>query len=205
MTVPTAFVGDIHGNFDALLGIWSELRSREIAHTVFLGDYINKGQESSRVLEFLLGLVESDAATMLAGNHENALVTAFETKDLRAFLKMGGAATIRSYVRGPVSADVLSDFAANFPHEQLMAIRSLPTSFETSEILAQHTRPSRHPTGKYSISAHSPIGKTPRINSQEARLDTGCGEDGGRLTALIWPTLDYIQVNNDGTPVRNPL
>jgi serine/threonine protein phosphatase 1 len=46
-----------------------------------------------------------------------------------------------------------------------------------------------------------PVGALPRIGHRSAQLDTGCGTDYGRLTALLWPSLDYIQVDNQGSLV----
>ena len=52
--VETAFVGDIHGNLAALSGLLALLdRIGNIDRIVFLGDYINKGQDSAAVIQTL--------------------------------------------------------------------------------------------------------------------------------------------------------
>lgn len=193
-------MGDVHGNLSALRGLCDALAACGRPHMVFLGDYINKGPESAEVMNELLAHSRADRATLLAGNHETALLGALETDDLAAFLKMGGAMTIRSYVGRKVGADVLRDFRARFPREHLNALRRMPQTYETDDLIAQHVPPAA-PTHKFRISAHIPVGKLPQVGRHSAQLDTGCGSESGRLTALLWPGLDLIQVDARGAIV----
>ncbi|WP_418605846.1 metallophosphoesterase [Georgenia sp. SUBG003] len=119
MNVELAFIGDVHGNLRALRGLWDVLVHRDVPHMVFLGDYINKGARSADVMQDLISHAESGRATLLAGNHETALLDALDRRDLSGFLKMGGAMTIRSYVGGRVEADVLRHFITSFPPSTL--------------------------------------------------------------------------------------
>jgi serine/threonine protein phosphatase 1 len=198
VNVEVAFVGDVHGNVGALRGLCDLLTSRGGPHMVFLGDYINKGPESAAVMRELLEYSRTGRATLLAGNHESTLLEALETEDLAAFLKMGGAMTIRSYMNGRVGADVLSDFRARFPNEHLEALRGMPQTYETDDLIAQHVPPPAS-TNKFRISGHLPVGKLPRVGRDSAQLDTGCGDESGRLSALLWPSRDVIQVDAWGT------
>jgi Calcineurin-like phosphoesterase len=195
-----ALVGDVHGNLGALQGLWEALVRRDVPHVIFLGDYINKGPQSADVLQELISFVQAGRATLLAGNHEAALLDALDSADLSAFLKMGGATTIRSYVGGRVGPDVLSEFTTMLPPEHLEALRRMPLTYETDGLIAQHSPPPSS-TPKFRISAHVPVGDLPRIGQRSAQLDTGCGADSGRLTALLWPTLDYVQVDTHGVLV----
>jgi serine/threonine protein phosphatase 1 len=119
---------------------------------------------------------------------------------MRAFLKMGGAATIRSYIAGRVGPDVAADFRRLFPPDHLDAIRQMPETYELVDLVAQHVPPSE-PTTKFLITAHVPAGELPRITRRSAQIDTGCGSQSGRLTALLWPSLHYIQVDSEGSLV----
>lgn len=203
MTTPElAFVGDVHGNLRALGGLWDALVRLKVPHTVFLGDYINKGPYSADVMQELVSHAEAGQATLLAGNHEVALLDALDREDLSAFLKMGGATTIRSYLSAPVGPDVLSEFRAKFPSRHLDALRLMPLVYETDKVVAQHIT-SRSSTLKFRISAHVPVGDRPRIKRRSAHLDTGCGTDPGRLTALLWPRLNYVQVDANGVVVTS--
>lgn len=200
MNIELALVGDVHGNLPALRGLWAALDSADVPHVVFLGDYINKGAWSADVLQDLISHADAGRATLLAGNHEAALLEALDRQDLSAFLKMGGAMTIRSYVAGRVGADVLGEFVTSLPHAHVEALRRMPTAYEREDLFAQHEPPGS-PTPKFCVSAHVPVGNLPRIGHRSAQLDTGCGSDMGRLTALLWPTLNYVQVDSNGTVI----
>jgi serine/threonine protein phosphatase 1 len=199
MSTRIAFVGDVHGNLSALQGLYDVLATRDQPHAVFLGDYINKGPQSAEVLAELLDHAEAGRATLLRGNHEDALLQALDNDDLTAFLKMGGAMTIRSYAGARVGPDVLSEFRSRFPGRHLDAIRRMPTTYESADVIAQHIPPTASP--KFRISAHIPVGLLPRIGPRSAQLDTGCGSGSGRLTAVLWPDLDYFQVDESGAVV----
>lgn len=204
MTDRLAFIGDVHGNLEALNGIIEALEARETLHLIFLGDYINKGRDSSRVLDLLLAKQASGETTLLAGNHEVELLKALDTGNLTAFIKMGGATTIRSYLERPVKPDVLDDFRSHFPAHHLSGLRAMHQKWESDFVVAQHA-PRGDVGGRFSVSAHTPIGPMPRISDTVAQIDTGCGaiDDHGRLTALLWPSRDYLQVDTVGQEVSH--
>ena len=193
--VETAFVGDVHGNLAALDSLVNALAGVGSPPAVFLGDYINKGSQSREVLARLIEHQESGWATLLAGNHEIEMLRALDTGDITAFLKMGGAVTIRSYVGSQVPADVAAAFRARVPSDHVAALRSMKSAFETSDVVAGH-----HPsadTEKFNVSAHVPVGARPRVTETSAEIDTGCGS-GGPLTAFLWPGRTYLQVDTTG-------
>jgi serine/threonine protein phosphatase 1 len=200
MTTQTAFIGDVHGSLRPLIGILDALESRCISHTVFLGDYLNKGSESAQVLERLIALSESSSVTLIRGNHESAFLDALETNNLGPFLKMGGAAAIRSYVGGNVGPDVAADLKAHVPLKHIEHLRRMPFVFQSGDVVASHKHLSDQDS-RYHVSAHISVGPVPLIRSDCANIDTGCGTEAGRLTALLWPSLAYIQVDAAGEPV----
>ena len=69
-------VGDIHGRADLLLDtiarIEDDLRRRPIAYAVevYLGDYIDRGPDSSTVIDALAIRMVENGAVCLRGNHE---------------------------------------------------------------------------------------------------------------------------------------
>jgi len=76
---PTIWVvGDIHGMYDPLKRLITELRRREAVHKeiiekiIFIGDYIDYGPSSKEVLDLLLGLEYE--TVFMAGNHEDMLL-----------------------------------------------------------------------------------------------------------------------------------
>lgn len=199
-----AFVGDVHGSLSALEGVLDALRSRSVERIVFLGDYVNKGGNSRAVLERLITESANGQVTLLRGNHEAGFLKALESRDLRIFLKMGGAATVRSYVGGNVGPDAMGAFVEAVPAAHIEALRAMPLRFSTRTIIAQHEplkRPRLLSVGRFAVTAHRPVGMTPKIGRRSAEIDTGCSDEGGRLTSFIWPSREYIQVGADGDVV----
>lgn len=198
MTGQLAFVGDVHGCLPAMFGILSALRNLDVGHTVFLGDYINKGPSSAEVLESTVQLAATGVVTFLAGNHERAMLTALDEGNLSPFLAIGGAAAIRSYVGGDVGPNVLADFRASVPLEHIEALRSMPEAFEAEGVVAAHVFRSPHDP-RFRISAHVNVRPVPVISRKAALIDTGCSHTTGRLTALLWPSLEFVQVDVAGS------
>ncbi|MBE1548968.1 hypothetical protein GGC64_002992 [Mycobacterium sp. OAS707] len=199
-----AFVGDIHGNADALRGLMTVIENIGVDKTVFLGDYLNKGPDSAGVIELLLNESMRRSMVLLKGNHEKVLLEALDTENLTHFLKIGGAKTIHSYLRRPVGPDVLAELRSRIPAAHVDFIRHMPDRFEYANVVASHIPLSESGLeGRYSVSAHVSVGTVPLIDRDGARIDTGCGSFAdGRLTAFVWPSLTYFQVNTDGTPVH---
>jgi serine/threonine protein phosphatase 1 len=95
-------IGDIHGCHNKLVALLARLPLDRSADTlVFLGDYINRGPDSKKVLDTLLRIKAShDNAVFLKGNHEQALLEYAATGDvesLHMLRTMGVEATLASY------------------------------------------------------------------------------------------------------------
>ena len=98
-------VGDIHGRLDLLEGLLEQIdadaREREAARRtlVFLGDYVDRGPDSRRVVKKLIGdLPQGFETHFLKGNHEAILLDFLEDPwCLDHWLMNGGDATLRSY------------------------------------------------------------------------------------------------------------
>lgn len=100
-------VGDVHGRADLLTELIAALEERAEADkraggdpiVIFLGDYVDRGRESRRVLDILLeGGPRGFTRRYLKGNHEDAML-AFMAAPLenRAWVLQGGAETLLSY------------------------------------------------------------------------------------------------------------
>ncbi|MGF0115463.1 metallophosphoesterase [Promicromonospora sp. Marseille-Q5078] len=192
----TAFVGDVHGNLTALRSLMESLEELELASVVLLGDYINKGPDGPAVIEYLLRFEGAARLIPLRGNHESAFLDCMDTGDVRPLLRMSGAPTVRAYVGGPVSADVYADLRASVPTEHVRFLAEMPAVYASKQVVAAHK-----PGGadsRFRVSAHVNVGDVPRVSSTSAEVDTGCGSPNGRLTAFLWPSRRYIQVDDAG-------
>lgn len=106
-------VGDIHGRADLLERMVNMLETRAASETrdggmpivVFLGDYVDRGPESKRVLDILVKLrPQGYERHYLKGNHEQSML-AFMDAPLanKVWLRQGGVETLLSYGVTPPS------------------------------------------------------------------------------------------------------
>lgn len=126
-------VGDIHGHFTLL----SSLMKKVIPHVspgdvmIFLGDYIDRGDSSFEVIEFLLALAKRYRTVFLKGNHEDMMLKFLAGRDGGdAWLMNGGRATIRSYRHH------LGSFS--FPERHKKFFSSLRLYYEGDDFIAVH-------------------------------------------------------------------
>lgn len=118
----TAYVvGDIHGRLDLLdqlLGrIHRDIDQRRPERTliVFLGDLVDRGPDSARVVERLRNYRRDGVRTVfLLGNHEEVLlrILAGEAQLIPSWLRFGGAQCLRSYGGDPLKIALRRDDAA---------------------------------------------------------------------------------------------
>jgi serine/threonine protein phosphatase 1 len=104
-------IGDIHGEYKKLkLLIENELNS--ISELIFIGDYIDKGNESKDVIEYLLKLDETYNCIFLKGNHEYMFLKALnkQKKAIDFMEDYGGIATLKSYLKDKYSGNMKQDF-----------------------------------------------------------------------------------------------
>lgn len=100
MNKKTFAIGDIHGCFDSL----KELIERKIQlqkddKLILLGDYIDRGDKSKEVVDFIIELLENGYDVIpLMGNHEAMLIDAFEDeKNISKWIQNGGKETLKSF------------------------------------------------------------------------------------------------------------
>jgi serine/threonine protein phosphatase 1 len=98
-------IGDIHGRADLLDRMHGLIeadfvaRATSAVHLVYLGDYIDRGQDSFGVVERLAeGPREFVQASLLRGNHEELLLRFIDDPSVGPFWRqLGGLATLLSY------------------------------------------------------------------------------------------------------------
>jgi len=93
-------IGDIHGCFDSLRELVEhKINIGKSDKLVFLGDYIDRGNQSRKVIDYIIGLKDKDFdITTLIGNHESMLLEALLNEDfLPEWIRNGGSATLKSF------------------------------------------------------------------------------------------------------------
>lgn len=97
---PVFVIGDIHGCFDRMTALQAQMQSHgPQAHQVYVGDYIDRGEQSAQVLRALYALRDDPKKTFLRGNHEDMMLGFLQDpadKGAR-WLRYGGLNTLGSY------------------------------------------------------------------------------------------------------------
>jgi Calcineurin-like phosphoesterase len=201
----TFIIGDVHGCLGMLLKLMDKIEWRaETDRLIFLGDYIDRGNDSRGVIDFILSVSErSPRVECLMGNHETILLDFLSGKDLTTFFLNGGRATLNSY---RISSQHLGD--SLIPKEHVDFLKSLRTWIELDDYYVVHAglKPgvpiakqsledllwiresfifSDYNFGKKVIFGHTPFSQ-PVTMPNKIGLDTGAVY-GNKLTCLELP------------------
>ncbi len=96
----TIVIGDIHGELNLLRALITKLQPQADDVLIFVGDYIDRGPDSKGVIDFLLELKHIHSCVFLRGNHEEMLLSSFNSGDQEVYdwwFRNGGLATLVSY------------------------------------------------------------------------------------------------------------
>lgn len=97
-------IGDIHGCLKVLKAIFNQKIIKKDNTVVFLGDYIDRGPNSKKVLDWLIRNKENYNFKFILGNHEIMMSVAKTSNNrLTEWLHFGGAQTLDSYKIGDTS------------------------------------------------------------------------------------------------------
>lgn len=127
-------VGDIHGCaglLDSLLGMINAEARPGKRRLIFLGDYVDRGENSKAVIDRLLAIRAAEPdAIFLKGNHEEAILDFLDAPDRNEdWLHWGGDKTLESYGIGDIwrktPAALGEALARQMPGAHLEFLRSL--------------------------------------------------------------------------------
>ena len=151
-------IGDVHGRFDLFEQLIAMIRednaARAPAHVrlILLGDLIDRGPESARLVARCKALAEQNAdLVVLKGNHEQAMVDALggDYVALDFWLQFGGDATLRAWgvpeeVLAATPGDIREAGRQHVPADILAWLNSLPLTCRIGDYLFVHAgiRPS---------------------------------------------------------------
>ncbi len=219
MSVERVFiVGDIHGCLDMLERLLDKIDWNPDCgdRLIFLGDYIDRGENSKGVLDLLVDIsARSPFVQFLIGNHEHIFLEYLNTGKISTFLLNGGDATLESYRR-----DESSEGGVEIPHDHIAFLRSLEHWIELEDYYVVHAgfRPgidlekqafedliwirdafifSNYDFGKKIVFGHTPFHE-PLLEKNKIGLDTGAVY-GNKLTCLELPAFRFHFVESRPT------
>lgn len=206
-------IGDVHGCARELEALLGKLKLKPDDLVVFLGDYVDRGPDSRRVIDIVLQLSEKVEVVALKGNHE-ALFLDFldhpESAGAGLFVLNGGTSTLANYWS--------PDGKIEIPESHIRFLRELKLYHETDDYFFVHAgvpniplkeiNPaqyemvmlwSRQPFlssqfrwEKLIVHGHTPVREV-EILPNRINLDTACVFD-GQLTAMEFPSRKLYQV-----------
>jgi len=232
---PFDIIGDVHGCFyelqELLQKLGYEVREQkaseprfQVQHpqgrkVVFLGDLVDRGPESSRVLRLAMDMVAAGQAWCVPGNHDMKLLRKLQGRNVK--INHGLAETLEQLEQEPpkFSAEVATFLDALISHYVLddgklvvahagmkesmqgrgsRAVRDFALYGETTGETDEFGLPVRYNwAAEYRGKAMVVYGHTtvmePEWLNRTINIDTGC-VFGGKLTALRYPELELIAV-----------
>jgi serine/threonine protein phosphatase 1 len=212
-------VGDIHGRVD-LLGdlvqrIDEDLYRRPIEHAieVYVGDYIDRGNDSKSVIDILCQCLVHRHAVCLRGNHEAFLEDFLRDPTvIHDWIRLGGLSTLTSYgvsiMSGTqlVPTELQEALASTFPRTHELFLQCLRDHYTCGDYLFVHAGirpgvPLEHQVqddliwirneflqstadhGWMVVHGHTPV-PHPEVCSNRINIDTGAVFS-GTLTCLM--------------------
>ena len=212
----TFVVGDIHGEISQLKALLNRIQYDKKTNIIFLGDFIDRGEDSYKTFIFLKKLKEeNNNAIFLRGNHEQMMIDSLLNKKVKnnmykkedamiVWQQNGGEKTIRDFKN---NKSLLIEAAEWFD--------KLPYIYETNNYIFVHAginpnkriyeqnkndflwirnkfiKASKFKTNKTIIAGHTPFEK-PQVLGNKILIDTGAGK-GGKITIMDISNGKFIQ------------
>jgi len=192
-------IGDIHGCITALRSLIDFVAVRPDDTIITLGDYVDRGPDSSAVLDFIIDLGKTHTLVPLRGNHEIMMLDARESKSwFHAWMRYGGDATLLSYARTEEDAGSFADvpdahfeFIENelvsffeceshfFVHANADADIALEQQADPTLYWRRYANPEQHCSGKIMVCGHTiQQSGLPASNGAGICIDTWAYGDG---------------------------
>jgi serine/threonine protein phosphatase 1 len=212
-------IGDIHGRADLLYDMVERIdddlcrRPIERAVEIYLGDYIDRGDDSKAVIDILCRRLVHRNAICLRGNHEAILEDFLQDADvLHSWIRLGGLNTLTSY-GVPIKpstqlmpARLHRAFCDALPRTHVLFLQCLRNAYRCGDYLFVHAGirpgvPLEHQVqddliwireeflqstvnhGCTVVHGHTPV-THPQVLSNRINIDTGAVFT-GRLTCLV--------------------
>jgi serine/threonine protein phosphatase 1 len=207
-------IGDIHGEITKLKALISVLRDRGLLDhkLIFLGDYIDRGEDSVATLDYLTELKSRyPHLKFLKGNHEQMLLESWEHQENGAPFSNPRIAEISAHYLNEFR-DSTGRIKLNPSHLQFL--RSLPNGYVKGDLCFTHGGIDHQ--GQFDLWADGIYGPIPGGAKRVIRghvihpevtfypnniaIDTGAHKTDGSMSALIINMPHIISISETNTP-----
>ena len=209
-------IGDIHGQIFKLRKLIDRLYINDTYQLVFVGDYIDRGDYSFEVIEYLIGLSKRYNCVFLKGNHEEMFMNYLSGINESMFIQNGGYGTIQNYKKNGCDLSQTNYVDRHLPYTHLEFFRGLQYYYETDDYIFVHAgllskdiplekQPketllwerydfinSEFDWGKKVIFGHTPNKEILKMDNKIC-IDTGACYGDGSLTCVVLPEERFIQ------------
>jgi len=239
---PFDVIGDIHGCYDELeqlLGLMGyeitgqgpELSARhpEDRRVIFVGDLVDRGPKTPKVLRLVMNMVKDGTGLCVAGNHDVKLMRKLRGKDVR--LTHGLRESVEQLEKETQEfRQIVADFIESLTSHYVLdggklvvahagmkeeyqgrasgRVKEFGLYGETTGQKDEYGLPVRYPWAQdyhgdaTVVYGHTPVAEASWVNGTIC-LDTGC-VFGGKLTALRYPELELVSVKAARTYYESP-
>jgi serine/threonine protein phosphatase 1 len=207
-------IGDIHGCLDRLIRLLDLVNPDLDRHLlVFVGDYVDRGPDSSGVVDYIIDLKKKynpENIICLMGNHERMFLNFLQGHEEMFFLLNGGRETLISYWGNqwerrerrlpPGHAHFFETLKFYYETDDYIFVHGglrpgLPLAGQREEDLLWIRKEfilSECDFGRRVIFGHTPV-RTPLILPNKIGIDTGAVY-GNKLTCILLPEEKFFSV-----------
>lgn len=205
-------VGDVHGEITKLQELFNKISLRKSDKIIFLGDYIDRGENSCAVIDFVINLREKYDVTCIAGNHEMMAIDTFNRVGSMAYSWMmnGGYQCLESYDGECATVEDMFEIHGDFfndlklyheedkyifVHGYLDSEKDLEDQNEFSMLWSRFDQIKPHKSGKIVVCGHTI--QRGGVNDMDYKIciDTGSFLPDGYITAMVidGEKIEYIK------------
>lgn len=204
-------ISDIHGEYDKLCSVLSNVAPDKDDTIIFMGDYIDRGPKSKEVVDKIIEMSNICNCIYLVGSHEYAMMHAAEDDYYNyLFWSYGGNATAKSYGCFENIMKIHGEFFRSLKYYHIInnylfihaGLRiGVPLEKQNPEDMVYIRGEFYNRVHKFPykiIFGHTEFDK-PMLQSDKICIDTGCGKyKDAALTAIVIEGSNEFFVNSLG-------
>ncbi len=214
-------IGDIHGYWSALSAILEAIDPQPSDRIIPLGDFVDRGPDSPRVLESMIALGARCQLLPILGNHDEMLLDLYHGgPGLEEWLSYGGRTTLAGYGCAKpeeIPADHITFLANCLPYYETQShffvhasyLEDVPLDRQPGDVLRWHSlrvrSPGPHMSGKVAVVGHTAQKDGLILDLGHLKCIDTCCYCGHWLTAMDVTTGRVWQATADGDLRTNAL